>query len=89
MVRAIQDRRKEMDCEFTDRIAVGIVTDSAELRAAIEQFADYIRGETLAVELVLHALPGVEPVAVEIAGESVRLYVERSQSSSNSLTCHS
>ncbi len=51
LVRTIQDRRKEMGCQFTDRIAVGIVTESAELAAAIEQFADYIRGETLAVNL--------------------------------------
>ena len=36
-----------MDCQFTDRIEVGIVTDSAELKAAIEQFDDYIRSETL------------------------------------------
>ena len=43
LVRTIQDRRKEMGCEFTDRIAVGIVTESAELKAAIEQFRDYIR----------------------------------------------
>ena len=28
LVRTIQDRRKEMGCQFTDRIAVGIVTES-------------------------------------------------------------
>ncbi len=61
LVRAIQDRRKEMGCQFTDRIVVGIVTDSAELRAAIEQFGDYIRGETLAVELKSRRHAGVEP----------------------------
>ena len=76
LVRTIQDRRKEMDCQFTDRIAVGIVTDSAELQAAIEQFRDYICGETLAVEIVFGPLPGVEPVAIDVAGHAATLYVK-------------
>ena len=46
---AINDRRKELNCEFTDRIAVGLVTDSEELRAAVGQFREYIQTETLAV----------------------------------------
>ena len=49
-MHAIQTQRKDMDCEYTDRIEVGVVTDDAELRRAVEQFADYIRGETLAVD---------------------------------------
>jgi isoleucyl-tRNA synthetase len=48
LVRAIQDRRKELGCEFTDRIEVGVETDSAELRAAVEEFRDFVAGETLA-----------------------------------------
>ena len=54
LVRTIQDRRKEMGCEFTDRIAIGIVTDSAELqgrRRAIPPTT--FSGETLAVKIVL------------------------------------
>ena len=39
---------KITSCEYTDRIEVGIVTESADIRRAVEQFADYIRGETLA-----------------------------------------
>ena len=62
LVRAIQDRRKEMGCEFTDRIEVGVVTESAELRAAIEQFRDYIRGETLAVGRLRAVAAAAEPV---------------------------
>jgi isoleucyl-tRNA synthetase len=75
LVRTIQDRRKEMGCQFTDRIAVGIVTEAAELRAAIGQFRDYICGETLAVEIVFGPLPGVEPVAIDVAGHAATLYV--------------
>ncbi|HEX9813947.1 MAG TPA: DUF5915 domain-containing protein, partial [Myxococcota bacterium] len=46
LVRVIQDRRKELGCEFTDRIEVGIVTESKRLRQAVESFRDYIAQET-------------------------------------------
>jgi isoleucyl-tRNA synthetase len=74
-VRAIQDRRKEIGCEYTDRIEIGVVTDSAELRAAIEQFAEYITKETLAMKLVFEPLPGVEPVEVKLGDASLKVYV--------------
>ena len=51
LVHAIQTRRRDMNCEYTDRIEVFIETDSAELKAAIEQFREYICGETLAINL--------------------------------------
>ncbi len=77
VVRTIQDRRKEMKLDYTDRIRVGLVAGTAEPAAAIEQFADYIRGETLATELHSEPLPGVEPVEAKVAGEIVELYVEK------------
>ena len=58
LVRSIQDRRKDMGCEFTDRIEVGYVTESAELKGAIEQFDGYIRGETLTVRAKVWRHPG-------------------------------
>jgi isoleucyl-tRNA synthetase len=76
LVRTIQDRRKEMGCQFTDRIVAGVVTDAAELKAAIEQFRQYIQGETLAVKLTLDALANVEPAKIEVAGHGVVLYVK-------------
>jgi hypothetical protein len=54
---------------------VGLVTEAEELLAAIGQFADYVRGETLAVEIKLEALPAVEPIEVDVAGHRVLLYV--------------
>ena len=51
LVRLIQDRRKEMDLERTDRIDVVIATDSDELKQAIEENREYLTGETLAVSL--------------------------------------
>jgi isoleucyl-tRNA synthetase len=75
IVRLIQDRRKEMDCRFTDRIAVGVVTDSEELTAAIGQFTDYIQGETLAVELRIGPIDGAEPVQRKAGAYDLVLYI--------------
>ena len=75
VARAVNDRRKEIACQFTDRVEIAIVTDSAELRAAIEQFRDYIMAETLAVSITFEPIPGVEPVEVEIGDYRAELYV--------------
>ena len=75
LVRLIQDRRKEMGCAYTDRIVVGIETESAAIADALDSFADYIKGETLAVELGREPLPGVEPVESKADGERLNLYV--------------
>jgi len=75
LVRAIQDRRKEMGCEFTDRIAIGIETDSEELKAAVGQFREYIQGETLAVTMTFAPLVAAEPLGIDVAGYSATLYV--------------
>ena len=76
LVRVIQERRKEIGCDFTDRIALGIQTDSAELRAAAQQFAHYICRETLALEMHLGELPGAEPAKVDVSGMDVSLFVK-------------
>ena len=76
LVHAIQSRRKDLDCEYTDRIAVGVVSDSADIRAAMESFGDYIRTETLATDLMNGQLAGVEPLELDLGGEKVTLYVK-------------
>jgi isoleucyl-tRNA synthetase len=76
LVRLIQDRRKELDCEFTDRICVGIVTESVELTEAISENVAYIKSETLANDVVFAAIDGVEPFDLEVAGYSFKLYVQ-------------
>ncbi len=76
LVRTIQDRRKEMGCQFTDRIVIGLATESVELVAAIAQFSDYICGETLAVEIKMGPLANVEPIEVDVAGHRVLLYIK-------------
>ncbi len=76
LARIINDRRKEMGCRFTDRIAVGVAAECGELAVAVERFRDYIMQETLATELVLAPLAGTEPVEVKIAEQMAQLWVK-------------
>ena len=59
--RLIQDRRKELACQYTDRIRVGLdICD--ELWHAVEENLDYLQQETLAVTIVRGPLSDVEPI---------------------------
>ena len=82
MVRLIQERRKELDCQFTDRIEVAIVGAEGELAAAIDEFADYIQRETLANSISTQTHGG-EAVAHEVAEMSITLSVKVSDSDSS------
>src|SRR6185295_17686193 len=75
VVRLIQDARKDSGCEYTDRIEVGLVTESSELSSAIEKFRDYISQETLASRVVGEPLPGVEPSSASVGGDALMVYV--------------
>jgi isoleucyl-tRNA synthetase len=76
LVRVIQERRKEMGCNFTDRIEVGVVTKSDELKKAVETFRDYICAETLAVKLQIGALRKVSGYATKVGDIDVELYIQ-------------
>jgi isoleucyl-tRNA synthetase len=76
LIRLIQDRRKDLQCDYTDRIEVGIVTDAEPLRAAAEAFADFIRQETLAARLVFTPLDGAAPAALKAADHELQLWVQ-------------
>jgi isoleucyl-tRNA synthetase len=75
LVRYIQDRRKELDCEYTARICVGLVAASTDVRAAVDEFGDYVRQETLAEEIIFEALAGVESTEVKVGDDVSQLYV--------------
>ena len=75
LVRLIQDRRKEMDCQFTDRIDVGILTESPELRTAIDENRDYITQETLAVELTFQRPADGQGVSKTVGDATVEIFV--------------
>jgi isoleucyl-tRNA synthetase len=76
VVRLIQDRRKDLALDFTDRITIGIVGASAALQQAVEQNRDYISGETLADSIGFEPV-GHESIAAEVGDESLQLYVRK------------
>ncbi|MEQ8836232.1 MAG: DUF5915 domain-containing protein, partial [Lacipirellulaceae bacterium] len=75
LVRVIQDRRKELGCEFTDRIEVGVVTDSELLKQAVEQFNEYLASETLSETVSAEGLSDVDPVEIKIGDHTAKLFV--------------
>jgi isoleucyl-tRNA synthetase len=75
VVRLIQDARKGTGCQYTDRIELGLVTESAELAAAIEKFHDYIAQETLAQRIVAKPVSGVEPTLAKVLGHDLTIYL--------------
>jgi len=77
LVHAVQSLRRDSGCEYTDRIELGVVTDSVELTAAVKQFADHIQAETLCEKITFEPIAGCEPTEVKIAGEIVTLYLKR------------
>jgi isoleucyl-tRNA synthetase len=75
VVRLVQDQRKDIACEYTDRIEAGFVSSSADLAAAIAKYREYIAGETLADSIVDKPVSGVEPVQVKVLGHDLAIYV--------------
>ncbi len=75
LVRAIQDIRKSRNCLYTDRLKVGVVTDSKEIQLVMNQFEEYIKSQTLTLEFTSTPLPEPEPVEVTVAGHRVKFYV--------------
>ncbi|MBX7166978.1 MAG: isoleucine--tRNA ligase [Pirellulales bacterium] len=75
IVHALQTRRKELECDYVDRIAVGVATASLELRQACTRHREYIMQESLAKQFVETPLDGAEAKPLEIDGHSLTLYV--------------
>jgi len=76
LVHAVQNGRRDRECQYTDRIVLGVVTPSDELRKAFVNFAEYIKSETLAIEITYDAVDDVESIDVKIAEHEVELYVQ-------------
>ncbi len=75
IIRQIQELRKSMNCEYTDRIQIGIVTSSDELTRSVDENRAFLQSETLAVELCQEALDDVEPVVCDVGEHQVKVYV--------------
>ena len=75
LVRVIQDQRKELGCDFTDRIEIGIVTAADEVKTAIEMFSTYLSEETLANSVSQAELDGVSAIEVKIGEHTASLTI--------------
>jgi isoleucyl-tRNA synthetase len=75
LVRAIQDQRKELALDYTDRITISIVADDPEVTAAIKEHRTFIAGETLC-DAITTTVDGT-PVEIELGIGKVRLVVKK------------
>jgi len=64
LVNRIQNLRKDLGLNVTDRVRVEIENHPAVL-PAVEKFRDYIQNEVLATEVALHSADGGTPVVLE------------------------
>ena len=71
-IRVVQNQRKEIDCQYTDRIEIGFETEDSEMISAIEEHREFICNETLADSLVLEKLDNVQPVDTDFGKVYVR-----------------
>ena len=78
LVRNIQNLRKQAGLDIADRIVLCLGTESAELMAAIDSFGEYIREETLTVEIVTSPLDAEAAYAdVKIGGQALRIGLKK------------
>lgn len=75
VIRTIQNQRKTIECDYTDRILVAVSTSDPDVEKAIQEHRDMIRGETLADELTSGTLDGVDSVSSEHGDVFVRRVV--------------
>ncbi len=74
IVRNVQNLRKEAGLDIADRITLSLITESPELREAIDQCRDYVAGETLALDIASNALDGESARSVvKIHGQPVTI----------------
>ncbi|MCL1920528.1 MAG: isoleucine--tRNA ligase [Kiritimatiellaeota bacterium] len=74
-VSRVQNLRKEADFEVTQRIAITVAGD-ADVQAAVTQFADYIKTETLCEQLTFADTLDAPPC--DLNGHATAIHVEAS-----------
>ncbi|MGE3278485.1 MAG: class I tRNA ligase family protein [Candidatus Altimarinota bacterium] len=77
IVRSIQDLRKQADLNVADRIKVGLTTTDPEAQKAIVEFEEYIKKETLAVEISADKRSSSFESVVSLGGHGVTVTVEK------------
>ena len=76
VVRVVQQARKDAGLDVTDRVAVALDT-AGDVRAAVEAHADFVKGETLALELSFVDLPAEVAAGEAGDGRTVKAAVRR------------
>jgi isoleucyl-tRNA synthetase len=76
LIHKIQLMRKEADFDLTDRINVYFQTDE-KLKKAIEQNLDYLRTETLAVDVCEGSMSGEVQKVLNINGIKANIALQR------------
>ena len=72
VIRTIQNQRKEIGCEYEDRIEVGVVTMDDMVTKALEEHKAMICKETLATSLANNELTDVDAVETDAGKVFVR-----------------
>ena len=73
-VRMIQALRKNKDFDISDRIKLAYTSDSATVKTAIAEYADYIKEQVLALEITENGDLS-EPAVDELGGTEIRFDV--------------
>ena len=73
-IRAVQDLRKELNLPYDARIRVNFGTEDSELASVVAAFADAIKGETLALEIVQG---DAGPLTLEIDGKPLSVSIRQ------------
>ncbi|HBU37047.1 MAG TPA: isoleucine--tRNA ligase, partial [Planctomycetaceae bacterium] len=77
VIHTIQSQRKTVDLEFTDRIALGFVTESDELRTALQEHVKTIASETLAASIGFERIPDAEEETLDLDGHALTITLKR------------
>ncbi len=75
-VRNINEARKQLGFEISDRVKVGLVA-SADLATSVTGFADFVKDETLADDLVFEAIDGKQS-EFKVGNEQVTVWLTKS-----------
>jgi len=73
MIRAIQDERKAIDLNVSDRINITVATESEEVKTALETWGDMIKTQTLADSITM----GSGKTTVTIEDDTISFEVKK------------
>jgi isoleucyl-tRNA synthetase len=76
LINRIQNARRQLDLEVSDRIIVRWMSDDTAIHDAFEQHSDLIAGEVLATEFLKAEIGEAEPTAIGDASVSLEIAID-------------